>query len=430
MSARLPRAGACLALALGLAACHTPEPTAATPDPNLQERAGVRVLLRSDLPVGPAEQALRQLETLELLLDARLPFLALPGKPQALSYVIADPGRFELYAREFDVATQAGAFVAPGGVLFVRYRAEEQGPFGPPYVLEPPSRPEAAGALRRRLVLRYGPGLPRTWIEEGLALAFADLAARELGEEALAAPRLRQRLLDAYLPLFLGGPPALVDTLTRPYDPRAIDRRRVGAEAVAWACVRYLLADAEGTALLGRALEAWSREASPPEADLRALAARERDFERSLQREALEGLIDQLRAAPSAVDRWEAAAALRLLSNLDIEVDRDPEQLPARIARARQLLDEDPGPLRFLDSFAPQLARARAARSQFAALDTVTQRVRKEFERRTAGYGHPAVEHARGRLRAAVQWAIEHPPPTDAASETDAEDDTETDTPR
>jgi len=406
-----------LVAALVLGGCQAPPPTLSEPDPNLEDRGGERVVLRSDLPPATAERVLGELETLELLLDARLPFLALPGEPQVLSYVIADPGRFELYARDYDVDPRAGAFVAAGRVLFVRYRAEEQGPFGPPYVLEPPSRPQAAGALRRRLLLRYGPQLPRTWIEEGLALAFADLAARELGEEAVAAPRWRQRLLDAYLPLFLGGRPGLVDTLTRGYDRRALDHRRVGGEQLAWACVRFLLADSEGTAILGRALEAQATETTLSEADRAWLAGREREFEGSLQRETLRALIDQLRGAPSAVDRWEAAAALRLLSNLDIEVDRDVEQLGARIARAEELLDEDPGPVRFLDRYAPQLERARTARSRFAAINTITEHVRKEFERRTAGYGHPAVEHARGRLKVAVQWAIEHPPPAEPESE-------------
>ena len=114
----LARTSLGLACALAFSACQAPPPTLAEPDPNLEDRVGERVVLRSDLPPANAEQVLRELETLELLLDARLPFLALPRTSQALTYVIADRDRFELYASDYDMDPHSGAFVAPGEALF------------------------------------------------------------------------------------------------------------------------------------------------------------------------------------------------------------------------------------------------------------------------------------------------------------------------
>lgn len=397
---------------LGLTACSGGAPEAFHDDPDLLLISGRRVDLRTDLTPEQAEPVLTRLDALEEILDAAFPFLAAPPETRARSLVLADPGRFAWFAREHELGdANADAFVCQRGELYLRFRPAdwaERWAVGPPYPLEPRVRPLAAAAVSRRLSVIVGP-CNASWLEEGLRMVFVDLAAQEFGDEDLALRVRRERLLDAYIPLYLGAPPALAEVVTEPMSesPR---RRRTGSRALAWAAVRYLLTDPELTALLGLGLRRAAGEEVPTaswESGLARLKAEEREFERFLRGAVLRELLATFLEAPTAVDRWESASALRLLANLDINPEADEETRHRLAGASAQLLDDDPLPARFLDEFAAEIAITKGARSRIQALNKLQRHVEAELERRAAGYGHPAVEAARMRLGKALRRALD-----------------------
>jgi hypothetical protein len=369
------------------------------------------VAVRTDLPEELASPVCQRLNAMEEILDAAFPFLGVSPQPLPLTLVLNDPGRFELSAKAHGFAGQAAdAFVCERGELYLRYRSEawsERWSLTPPYPLEPRSRPLAAATLSRRLVRRYGE-LETTWLETGLQAVFVDLVAQESGDDDLALRGRRERLLDAYLPLYLGAPPALARLFE---GTRGGSRQqKSGSRALAWAVVGFLLADATRTEWLGLALD---RAAGHPVDEARwastrqALARLEGDFERYLRGAVLRELLATFLEAPTPVDRWEAAAALRLLANLDLDAEADDELRRRLVAASARLLDEQPLPPRFLDEFASEIARVRSARSRLQAQRRLNTLVRAELERRAAGYGHPEVEAARRDLGKAVRRALE-----------------------
>ena len=403
----MARRSALLSLIALLGCTGPPQPAQQHDDPSLPRYPGERVDVRSDAPVEWLPTIVHRLDAFEAMLDAAFPFLVVEG-PKPLTLVLDDPGRFALATREhgFD-GEGAAAVVCEQGELILRFHPEDwtqDWVGGPPFPLEPRVRPQAAATLSRRLVRRWGE-LEPTWLEVGLQAVFVDLAAQETGEQALALQARRERLLDAYLPLYLGAPPALVEMVR---DPRR-SRARTGARALAWAAVGFLLSDPQRTAWLGLALR---RAAGAPVDDaawseaLAGLAALEAEFEAYLRGALLRELLATFLEAPTPVDRWEAAAALRLVANLDIDADADEALRQRLVGATARLLDEEPLPPRFLDEFAADLARVRTARSRIQAQRRLAHRVRAEFERRAAGYGHPAVEAARQDLGQALRRAL------------------------
>ncbi|MCO5165286.1 MAG: hypothetical protein M9894_02815 [Planctomycetes bacterium] len=404
------RARPALAALVALTAC-----TSAGPPPgeavDLHDAAdlplleGARATLRSDLPPGEDEDVLRTLEALEGALDVAFPFLPPPAAPPR-TVVLGDPARFALHAREHGLGQRpAGAFLCAKGEVFSLH---EPGPLPDDVAVptEPVIRPLASAVFRRRLVAGLGADLPETWLEEGLAMVFVEVVAPDRATLRLRV-RARERLLDAYLPLFLGGPPALTTTVAT-VGPE--EKRRRGSRALAWAACRFLLDDAERAPLLVTALRraagALERPADWDEARAR-LEALEPAFEAWLRHAVQEEVLVALALAPTPVDRWEAAAALRLLANIDLDPDQPDDERARAVAATREMLAEDPGPPRFLALFEPDLARVRAARSKLQAMSRVHAAARKELERRSQGYGHPAVEAARKGLGPALQRALD-----------------------
>lgn len=400
---------------LGLEGCAS---APATPPPDaidlhdaqdLEQLDGPRALLRSDLPPGEAREALRTLEGLEAALDVAFPFLPAPATPPR-TIVLANPARFALHAKEHRVDRPSGAFLCGRGEVFVQHeRGPAPGDVAVP--LEPVIRPLAAAVFRRRLVAGFGPELPETWLEEGLAMIFVDVVGSTDSPgsrlEARLRLQVRERLLDAYLPLYLGGPPALLEVVSvRGRE----EKRRRGTRAAAWAACRFLLQDAARARLLELALR-QAAGAAPDEASwtqARAeLLALEPTFEAWLRDAVHEELLQALTGAPTPVDRWEAAAALRLLANIDLDPDLPDDERIRAVAVTRELLAREPAPPRFLAQFEGELAHVRQARSRLQAMSRVHARARKELERRSQGYGHPAVEAARKDLGPALQRALE-----------------------
>lgn len=368
---------------------------------------GRRASLRTDLPPAEAETVLHTLEGLEAALDAAFPFLPPPATPPR-TIVLGEPARFALHAKEHRVERASGAFLCSRGEVFALHeRGPEPGDVAVP--MEPVIRPLAAASLRRRLVSGLGPDLPETWLEDGLAMVFVDVVgAPDPAGRVAARLRLqaRERLLDAYLPLYLGGPPALTEVVSARGREQ---KRRHGSSAVAWAACRFLLDDAARTRLLEVALRhaaGAADDAAWDEARAR-LVALEPEFERWLRDAVHVELLVALEGAPTPVDRWEAAAALRLLANIDLDPDLPDDERARAVAATRELLEREPVPPRFLAEFEPELAQVRAARSRLQAMSRVHARVRKELERRSQGYGHPAVEAARKALGPALQRALE-----------------------
>lgn len=391
-----------LILLLGLAGCSTPPPQPLRADPELAVYREERAELRTDLGEQQATGLLPKLATLEVMLDAAFPFV--PAERAApVTVVLSDAARFSLYAQERKVSSGASAFVAPAGEVVYRYRAEEWDTERTLYAAEPRSRPLAAAALRRRLVLAYGNELEPTWFEEGLAQVFSELAAHEFREDQRAVLQSRQRLLDAYLPLYLGGEPVLARMAEARGD---VEMERVGVDqALAWAAIRFLLTDPERGRLIRQVLERAAGQEEGWNATRAALTSLERDFERFLLDHCVRELLATVRDAPTPVDRWEAAAALRLIANLDLDPDLPDEARRRQVQASQPLLRKHPPPVRFLDRYGAELRAIRGERSQLAAMRKLNKRVRKEFERRTQGYGHPAIEAARADLGKALQRA-------------------------
>lgn len=364
---------------------------------------GRRTTLRTDLPPDEAQVVLARLDGLEAALDAAFPFLP-PGATPPRTIVLGAPARFALHAKEHGLDGPAGAFLCGRGEVFARHELEVAAD-DVAVPLEPTVRPLASAVFRRRLVLGFGPELTDTWVEDGLAMVFVDVVGSERSAARLQVVA-RERLLDAYLPLFLGAPPALADVMSA---RGAQEKKRRGSTALAWAAVRYLLDDAERTRLVVAAL----RHASGASTDAEWAAARaqlsglEADFERWLRAALDEELLRAILDAPRPVDRWEASAALRLLANIDLDPDLPDEQRRHAVGATREMMKQDPGPLRFLDAFKGEVERVKAARSQLQAMQRLKALATKELERRSAGYGHPAVEAARQGLGRALQRVLD-----------------------
>ena len=401
---------------VALAGCQPqPLPEDAHQDPALPETAGRRSRVQSDLPPQAAQDIAASLDALEDLLDAAFPFLPAPAEPPR-TLVIADPARYTLHAREHGVEGTPGAFVCAQGEVHLLWRAEDWEPFGPPFPLEPRCRPLAAATFRRRLLQALGPKLRPTWLEDGLAQAFVELAAHELGEGELMDRSSMRRLLDAFLPLWLGEPPVLRELVSLPPDGR---RRRVSADATAWAVARHLLARPGGPRVIHLALRHHAGLEGPPPgpppeaapADWAAavewLKAEEPAFQRGLMAALLRELLVSVATAPTPVDRWEAAGALRLVGNLDLDADQ-PDQVRQQMVRsAEHLLRENAPPARFLELFQAEIERAATFGNRLAAARQVRARAVRELERRAQGFGHPALEQGRLNLGRVIERAVE-----------------------
>jgi hypothetical protein len=401
------RSLAALALSLFCAAgCQSGPPPRLEADPELEVVRSEVIELRTDLEPEQAQTWLARLERMNELLDGTLSFCEAPSTP-AVCVVIGDPARFALYAQARKVDASAGAFVTAAGEVVYRFRAEDwQLQSGPPYPIEPRSRPIAAALLRARLLRTYGPGLEKTWVEEGLAQRFAELAAREIeGRPPGEGAHRRQHLIDAFLPLHLGAQPVLGTLLSA---RGAQEMGKHGSPALAWAGVGFLASTDSGGKILAGAL-ADAAELEGAEGEFRSLLeasqSLERPFERYLLDETLGALLDAVRSAPTPVDRWESAAVLRLVANLDLDPDLPEAKRAYQVDASIPLLEENPPPTRFLDRYQAELRELHGRRSQLEAMRRIQRRIQREFQRRTQGYGHPAVEEARKGLGRALQRA-------------------------
>lgn len=392
--------------------CQSAPPPRLAADPELEVVQGEAIELRTDLEPAEAQTWLARLERLNELLDGTLSFCEAPSSP-TVCVVIGDPARFALYAQARKVEASAGAFVTAAGEVVYRFRPEDwQLPSGPPYPTEPRSRPIASALLRARLLRTYGPNLEKTWVEEGLAQRFAELAAREIeGRPPGQGVHRRQHLIDAFLPLHLGGSPVLGALLSA---RGAQEMGKRGSPALAWAGVGFLAASESGGKILAGALaDAAEREGAEEafRALLEATQSLERPFERYLLDETLAALLDAIRSAPTPVDRWESAAVLRLIANLDLDPDLPDEKRAYQVDASIPLLEENPPPIRFLDRYEHELREIHGRRSQLEAMRRLQRRIQREFQRRTQGYGHPAVEEARKGLGRALQRAYREAKP-------------------
>lgn len=411
---RGPRGPLCaLALLAAFAAgCQSGPPPRLAADPELEVVQGEAIELRTDLEAEEAQTWLARLERLNELLDGTLSFCEPPSSP-AVCVVIGDPARFALYAQARKVDVSAGAFVTAAGEVVYRFRPEDwQLQSGPPYPTEPRSRPIAAALLRARLLRTYGPELEKTWVEEGLAQRFAELAAREIeGRPPGEGVHQRQHLIDAFLPLHLGAPPVLGTLLAA---RGAQEMGKKGSPALAWAGIGFLAStDSGGKILAGALADAADQEGAEEEfrSLLEASQSLERPFERYLLDQTLAALLEAVRAAPTPVDRWESAAVLRLVANLDLDPDLPDEKRAYQVDASIPLLEENPPPTRFLDRYQAELRELHGRRSQLEAMRRLQRRVQREFQRRTQGYGHPAVEDARKNLGRALQRAYREAKP-------------------
>lgn len=400
------------AVVLVLAACaSTPEaaPTGPTAADRLHDAddlplyEGKRTTLRSDLPPPDAELVLARLDAIEQALDVAFTFLPAGVSPPR-TIVIGQPARFALHAKEHRIERPAGAFLCGKGEIFAQHE-EEAAADDVAVPLEPLIRPLASAAFRRRLVSGFGADLPDTWLEDGLAMVFVDIMASEHSQARLQLA-VRERLLDAYLPLYLGGPPGLGEVISA---RGAAEKKRHGSSALAWAACRFLLDDAERTRLLVTALRrhAGALDDATWDDALARFAALEPEFEVWLRDRVHVEILVAIVEAPTPVDRWEAAAALRLLANIDIDADLPADERVRAVDVTRQMLAKDPVPTRFLSLFQGDFERVRAARSKLQAMARLRSVATKEFERRAKGYGHPAVESARRSLGSALQRELE-----------------------
>ena len=394
------------------AGCQSGPPPRLAADPELEVVRSEAIELRTDLEPEQAQTWLARLGRLSELLDGSLSFCEPLGSP-AVCVVISDPARFALYAQARKVDASAGAFVTAAGEVVYRFRAEDwQLQSGPPYPIEARSRPIAAALLRARLLRTYGPSLEKTWVEEGLAQRFAELAAREIeGRPPGAGTHRRQHLIDAFLPLHLGAPPVLGTLLAA---RGAQEMGKQGSPALAWAGVGFLAStDSGGKILAGALADAADREGAEEEfrALLEASQSLERPFERYLLDETLAALLDAVRSAPTPVDRWESAAVLRLVANLDLDPDLPDDKRAFQVDSSIPLLEENPPPTRFLDRYQAEFRELHGRRSQLEAMRRIQRRIQREFQRRTQGYGHPSVEEARKGLGRALQRAYREAKP-------------------
>jgi len=398
------------ALLLALAGCAAPPPAPLVEPQDLPAREGARVRLRTDLPDAEAKDALAECDAIEDALDAAVPFLPAPSA-LPLVIAVADPARHALLAKEHGVDRPAGAYVVGADMVVVRWEPEAPPMVGrddEPVALEPPLRPLAAASLRRRLLAGLGP-LPPTWLEDALAEVFVE-AALGVDPSRGAAARRRERLLDAYLPLYLGAPPAVV-TVCSPRATKSDPRRRSEAgvnPALAAAVVRFCLLDPDRAKLLRRSLERAAGLVDDVEwaTVTAALAGLDAPFERWLAESVRHALLEQLVLAPWPVDRWEAASALRLLCNVDLDADADDDTRERQADATRELLQKEP-PQRFLAGFRGELGKATDARSRLQALSYVQKMVLGELDRRAKGYGHPAIDAARADLGRALQRELD-----------------------
>jgi len=406
---RVALLGLVLAVLAVLAGCRSAEPGAGIPhdDPGLALHEGERSRLRTDLPAAEAEEVLGRLDVLEVMLDTTFPFLDPPAEPP-LTLALADAARFALHAEEHGLAEPPGAFVCAQGEVYLRYRPEAwpEGPVGPPFPLEPSVRPLAGAVVRRRLLKALGPDLAPSWLEDGMALVFAELAAHELGQGELALREARERLIDAYLPLFLGEPPALTRLVEVEGEAA---KAQTGSRALAWAAVRFLLADAERTGVLALALRRLAGEevgAAEREEALAFVAEEEAAFEAFLRDAVLRELLAAFVQEGAQVDRWESAAALRLFANVDLDPDQDAETRRLMADATAEHFAAEPPPTRFLAGFAAEIASVRGAPDRLRASARLERRIAGELQRRSAGYGHPAIERAKRGLRGAIRRAL------------------------
>jgi len=398
-------------VALLLAGCASSGATVVHDDPQLASHEGERVILKTDLDAAVASQALDRLERLEKLLDTKESWLAAPRDP-VKALVIADEVRFRHIAHSHGVQDPGlGAFACSAGEVVIRYRPEEwgQGPVEGWFVA-PRLGPVALAVFRRRLEQAYGANLERTRVEDGCGRAFVEKAARELGEGPEAARRARDDLLDAFLPIFLGGDHMLARTALAT-GSSAVDhgvRRgsgRAQGPGISYAVARFLVESDGGKRIW--ILQAILRHAAGgPEDDdwARAHVQLDQDegvFERWLRDATVSELLDALEKEPVSAARWEARAAVRLLTKIDIDENAapSPDEYARAVARAR--IDAKKLPqVRFTEEWDGTLLSARRAH---ASMEKVLGEVRKELDRRSRGYGNPALEDGRARLGQALQ---------------------------
>lgn len=375
-------------------------------------RDGSRVSLSTDAPDAAVAPALDRLEKLELLLDRAFPWLA-PPRDRVLVLLIDDEGRFRAVARGHGVPSGgASEFSCRSGEVVLRWKPEEFGQ-GPAevegWVQSPRVAPLAEVLFRRRLEATYGPELSRTALEDGCARLFGEAAAHELGEVREAERRMRDDLVDAFLPLFLGGEPVLARTLLArgsSAGPHASARshKPVEQRATAYAVARWLVVSGEGERGARDFDLAFAAAAGRPgasdalEARGRDLAAHEGEFERWLRGKTTAALLDALGGEPVAAARWEARAALKLVAAVDVEVADQalPKERAAVVERARAEV-EARTTVRFADEFDGPLREERDRRRP-GGLERIVASARRTLEERGRGYGHPSLEEMKGQL--------------------------------
>jgi hypothetical protein len=356
-----------------------------------------------------------RLELIEKVLEDRHAWLG-PPKDRVTVLVVSSDETYRSIARSHGVMDpQTSAFACSAGEVVVHFRADEWG-LGPQegWVLSPRSAPVSEAIFRRRLEEHFGAQLAHTRLEDGLARLFVEQAARELGEAPEASRRQRDDLLDAFLPLFLGGERTLAKTALAT-GAQATERGSkkgfhvTGAPALNYAVARYLL-EADGGSRLPLARTILEHAAAPVSSssvdaafdDARTrLEGDEEKFERWLRDATANALLDAIEAEPVQAARWEARSALRLISAMDLddEPGASPDARARRIGRAR-LEVKRIATVRFTEEYD---ARLVATKRGHGGLERVVTDAKKDLDRRAAGYGHPALEEGRARLGQALQ---------------------------
>jgi hypothetical protein len=411
-----------IALALlALAGCAAEPVAVARHDlPQLSERRGTRVLLRTDLGDPNAAAALERLEKLEALLDRRFPWLMAARDPVTV-LVIEGEGAFHELAHAHGVPPGgASAFSCSAGEVVIRWKPEEwgQGPIEG-WVQSPRSSLVAEVLFRRRLEANYGASIERTSLEDGCARLFSEDAALELGERREAARRSRDDLLEAFLPLFLGSEPVLAKTaLARGSNAvvraPANSTKPLRARAVAYAVARFLLDGAGGrrAEIVPRVFDAaagrlGAEEELAREPDLRASEA---EFDRWLRDATVESLLAAVRDEPVLAARWEALGALRVLTAVNLDIDDGASSaVRAEIAAGARAEIAARKTVLFAEEFDAALDALRG-RHQPGGLERLVAQARAELDDRARGYGHPAIEEFRGQIGRVLEARLKNPP--------------------